>query len=211
MRTPFLAAAVLCACACAPRVIKLPISPRPAKVGTFKLGVNGRSQVLDYEAVPSGKTKGKGSGFKVSGFGKDSATVTENVTITRSGQPLFTAVCDRRLTTASFRSARHGLTCSANGFSLQVEEPSNDDFRGGARVGAVDFELRSTDQLESGGVPQYPTGFHLLRAGRWLGSFEYVQRGDVYLARDLAPDEREAALIAMVVVQSTDRFFAFDP
>lgn len=201
---------VLVVTGCAPRVIRLPVSPRPAKVGTFAVGVNGSAKVLEYAAVPSGRTTGRAKGLKIGGFGKENAALASNVTVSRGAWPSFTVACERRLSSASFRSARHGLSCAAEGVSITIEEPSADDFRGGARIGQVDFELQSTDELESGGIPQRPTGFHLRRAGRWLGSFEYVQKGDVYLAPDLSVDERDAVLIAMVVVQSTDRFFAID-
>lgn len=195
---------------CAPRVIKLPVSPRPAKVGTFALGVNGSAKVLDYQAAPSGRTTGRAKGLKIGGFGKENSAVASNVTVSRGALPSFTVACERRLSSASFRSARHGLSCAAEGVAITVDEPTADDFRGAVRIGQVDFELQSTDELEGGGIPQRPTGFHLRRAGRWLGSFEYVQQGDVYLAPDLSADERDAVLIAMVVVQSTDRFFALD-
>jgi hypothetical protein len=70
-------------------------------------------------------------------------------------------------------------------------------------------QQRSFVQMASG-APMHPSGFHIRRNARWLASFEYYQFGNAYLDAALTGDERDAVLIAMVSIQSTNHWLARD-
>lgn len=220
MRTSSLTALValsLVASGCGPRLLRLPMTDAPPLVDTFQQGVNQRRKVFDVE-VPEVKKDTqridsvtlKFGGAKLGGTEKQNQRST--MTVLRGGQRLVDVECratQEGVTISRTEFSQHTLACTGAGFTLDLREVQNDVFEGVARFGPVELTLSSSDDMEKG-LPQYPTGFHLTAAGRWVGTFEYFDGGRAVIRADLAPHERDAVLSVMTVVHTTGAWLAAD-
>ena len=214
-----IALAALALTACGPRNIKLPNLAVPPQVAPFETGVNARTKVFDYE-IPEvkysvQKTNGMMSvklGFGIPRLGKATQQQQRTFIVKRGLNPALDVSCETvqgegRVGRKDF--TRHTYTCGGSGFELVVDEPKRQFFQGAVHIGDVSLDLESTDQMASG-APMRPSGFHIRRNGRWLASFEYFQFGNAYLGTDLTAEERDAVLVAMVSIQSTNHWLARD-
>jgi hypothetical protein len=213
----FLFVAVVALSACAPRVIKLPNVAVPPTVVPFEQGVNARTKLLEYE-IPEVKLatqKTQGMSIKLPwghSIGNAKQQQERSFIVKRGSNPQLSVDCETRQEgkrIASKDFSKHTYKCAGPGFELLVDEARRSVFAGSVRVGEIALELESTDQMASG-VPMRPSGFHIRRNGRWIASFEYYQFGNAYLGADLSADERDAVLVTMVSIQSTNPWLARD-
>lgn len=207
--------AVVALSACAPRAIKLPNVTVPPTVVPFEQGVNSRTKLLDYE-IPEVKLAGQrtqGVSVKLpwgQSIGNAKQQQQRSFVVKRGANPQLSVDCETRQEgkrVASVEFSKHTYKCSAPGFELLVDEGRRSVFSGSVRIGEIALELESTDEMKSG-IPMRPSGFHIRRNGRWMASFEYYQFGNAYLGADLTADERDAVLVAMVSIQSTNHWLA---
>lgn len=203
--------------ACGPRNIKLPDAAGSPTVAAFEQGINARTKLLDYE-IPEVKLatqKTQGMSIKLP-WGQSVGNTTQrqqrSFIVKRGGNPELSVDCEtlqegKRVASKDF--SKHTYKCGGAGFELVVDEANQQVFSGAVRIGQVALELESTDQMVSG-APMRPSGFHIRRNGRWVASFEYYQFGKAYLGTDLTADERDAVLVTMVSIQSTNHWLARD-
>lgn len=203
--------------ACGPRNIKLPEAATAPTVAPFEQGVNARTRLLDYE-IPEVKfaaQKNKGLSIKMPwgrSIGNSKQQQQRSFVVKRGTNPELAVECETVQQGGQVGSrdlSKHTYKCGGAGFELLVDEPRRQVFEGVVKVGEVALELESTDQMLSG-VPMRPSGFHIRRNGRWVASFEYYQFGKAYLGADLTADERDAVLVTMVSIQSTNHWLARD-
>ena len=209
--------AALALTACGPRNIKLPDVAVAPTVVAFEQGLNARTRLLDYE-IPEVKLevqKTQGLSIKLPwgrSIGNAKQRQQRSFTVKRGSNPELNVACEtlqegKRVGSKDF--SKHTYKCGGPGFELVVDEATRQVFSGVVQIGAVAIDLESTDQMVAG-VPMRPSGFHLRRQGRWLASFEYYQFGSAYLSADLSAEERDAVLVTMVSIQSTNHWLARD-
>lgn len=214
MRPWLLIIVSLIASGCA-RVLRVPSMDTQPIVGTFERGLNQRSKVFDVEVpeVRNDTQRVNSVTFKYGGTklgGTEQQQQRSHMAVLRSGQPLTDVDCLSQqggFTVSRTEFSRHTFTCTGGGFQLSLDEPQDDVFVGSARVGPVELALTSSDDLVKG-VPQYPTGFHVMQSGQWVASFEYFDGGKAYVHPGLSPVERDAVLSVMVVIQATHGWLA---
>ena len=201
--------------ACGPRNIKLPNLATPPTVASFEHGLNARTKLLEYE-IPEvkfaiQKTVGLSVRVPWGSVGKSKQQQQRSFVVMRGANPQLNVDCETLQQDMKVwsRYSKHTYTCGAQGFELVVDETKRQVFAGTVHIGEVALELESTDQM-SAGVPMRPSGFHIRRNGRWVASFEYFQFGRAYLSTELSPEERDAVLVTMVSIQSTNHWFAKD-
>jgi len=201
--------------ACGPRNIKLPDHAAAPTITPFEQGVNARTKLLDYE-IPEVKLavqKTQGMSVKLpwgQSIGNAKQQQQRSFVVKRGANPALDVSCEtvqQGARVAAKDYSKHTYRCDGGGFELRVDEAKPQSFTGAAQVGAVALELESTDQMTDG-APMRPSGFHIRRNGRWLASFEYYQFGKAYLGADLSADERDAVLVTMVSIQSTNHWLA---
>lgn len=213
----FLFVAAFVMTACGPRNIKLPEVAVSPTIAAFEQGINARTKLLDYE-IPEVKyatQKTQGMSIKLpwgQSIGNAKQRQQRSFTVKRGANPELSVDCEtlqegKRVASKDF--SKHTYKCGGAGFELMVDEATRQVFSGAVRVGEVALELESTDQMLSG-APMRPSGFHIRRNGRWVASFEYYQFGKAYLGTDLTADERDAVLVTMVSIQSTNHWLARD-
>jgi hypothetical protein len=207
--------AVVALSACAPRAIKIPNVAVPPTAVSFEQGVNARTKLLEYEIPEVKLATQKTQGMSINlpwghSIGNAKQQQQRSFVVRRGANPELSVDCETRQEgkrIASMEFSKHTYKCSAPGFELVVDEARKSVFAGSVRVGEVELELESTDQMLSG-IPMRPSGFHIRRNGRWIASFEYYQFGKAYLGADMTADERDAVLVAMVSIQSTNHWLA---
>ena len=214
-RFSVLALAAVSFCACGPRNIKLPNLATPPTVALFEQGINARTRLLDYE-IPEvkfavQKTEGMSVKLPWGSVGKAKQQQQRSFIVKRGPNPALGVECETVQQDVKVWSkyAKHTYKCGGQGFELLVDEPKRQVFAGSVRVGEVTLDLESTDQMASG-APMRPSGFHIRRNGRWIASFEYYQFGKAYLSSELTAEERDAVLVTMVSIQSTNHWLAKD-
>jgi hypothetical protein len=214
----FLLIAAFALTACGPRNIKLPNLAVPPVVAPFETGLNARTKLLEYEIPEVKLAVQKTTGlsvklaFGIPRLGKATQQQQRSFIVKRGVNASLDVNCETvqaegRVGNKDF--TKHTYTCGGADFALVVDEPKRRTFTGSVHVGDVSLDLESTDQMASG-VPMRPSGFHIRRNGRWLASFEYFQFGNAYLGADLTAEERDAVLVAMVSIQSTNHWLARD-
>lgn len=212
--------ALVLASACAPaRSVVLPVgSEAPLASATIESGAKNRTRVFDFEIPRVDASRQRGFVFKLGPItvNKGRHTQERKFTIERAGAPLITNVSCMSVNQEQREGAlvyyRHSYSCSSeSGFELQVDQTSQALFNGTVKYGGVSLEVVSTIDFTDGKQGWSPSGFHLRRDGRWLGTFEYFRDGKAYLAPDLAPEEHDAVLAAVVSISSTGRWFQLNP
>ncbi|MEW5742588.1 MAG: hypothetical protein AB1938_26970 [Myxococcota bacterium] len=202
------------------QAIRVPKSNAPPVVGTFEFGLNQRTKLFDFE-VPEVKKGMQRSGTAKVSFASDvSAGATRQETpmtfgVLKEGRPFIALEClgvqqgvvVKTGSPVPTDKTLHTYGCTGTDFQLVVEEPKKDVFVGRASFAGLELTLQGTDEMEQG-LPQYPSGFHVMKGAQWLGSFEYLQGGKAYLRADLRGAERDAVVLVMVAVQATDRWLA---
>lgn len=202
-------------CASVPRAIALPgVTAERTTVAPIELGAKSKTRVLEFEVaeVDTSKVQQKGTYVKIGGFrfGNARHLQQRSFTIQRAGAAFLSVSC-----TSQLRPTRQGLqkvqlhtySCASDGFNLDVDEAVASQFRGTATLGDVALQVVSTSELADGRSGFAPAGFHLVRDGRWLASFEYFRDGKAYLSPDLSPTEHDAVLSAIVSISSTGKWF----
>ncbi len=201
--------------ACGPRNIQLPNLMTPPVTAPFEQGLNARTKLFDYE-IPEVKfavQKTQGLSIKTpwgSSLGKSKQQQQRSFIVKRGSNSELGVDCETLQQTAKMGwkdFSKHTYTCGGAGFALVIDEPKRQVFSGMVKLGDVELSLESTDKMASG-APMRPSGFHIRRDGRWVASFEYYQFGKAYLDAGLTADERDAVLIAMVSIQSTNHWLA---
>lgn len=203
--------------ACGPRNIRLPDHAVSPTVAPFEQGLNARTKLLDYE-IPEVKLavqKTQGMSVKLpwgQSIGNAKQLQQRSFIVKRGANPELGVDCEtlqQGARVASKDFSKHTYKCGGPGFELVVDEARRQVFTGAVHIGDVALELESTDQMAAG-APMRPSGFHIRRDGRWLASFEYYQFGKAYLGADLTAVERDAVLVTMVSIQSTNHWLARD-
>jgi hypothetical protein len=202
--------------ACGPRNIKLPNLAVPPTVAPFEQGINARTKLLDYEIPEVKLAVQKTVGMTVKVFGHSIGNAKQqqqrSFVVKRGANASLDVSCEtlqQGARTGNKDFSKHTYKCGGSGFELLVDEAKRQVFQGSVRVGEISLDLESTDQMASG-APMRPSGFHIRRNGRWIASFEYYQFGNAYLGADLTADERDAVLVTMVSIQSTNHWLARD-
>lgn len=212
-------AVVVSACA-APRSISLPVTTQtaPASSTIEVSGSKFRTRVFDVEIprVELGKRRGFALKLGPVTVNKNRTTQERKFSIERGGAPIATDVncmsVNQEQREGLLVYSRHTYTCSSqSGFELAIDQQNEAVFSGKAKLGHVDLEVISTIEFTDGKKGWSPSGFHVRRDGRWLGTFEYFKQGKAYLAPDLSPEEHDAVLAAVVTISSTGRWFQLNP
>ncbi len=162
-------------------------------------------------AFKTGNRNGWRFDFYTAHIGSYRRSTSREVTITSPGRPDVLALCTYQ---ERYENPKEGeryvareAKCIGDQVHLELTQPTPLGVQGTMTMGEVSLEITGILELSQGNTDRFPVGFTFRDEGKWIASVEHFAGGGFYEALDCTPGDREAAVVAALLISAGNDIF----